>query len=300
LGKMLTLTFFERMLDSPLGGDIIFKANERQMMFSIGQFSKITGLTIKTLRHYHTIGLLEPTRIDPSSGYRYCERNSLEKAQAIKLLRSFMLPLDTIRQILTDFDDEADILEYLESHRSDIDAHRQELEKATASLDEIIAREKDAREFLQAAPSFEVEIKTIEDFPIASIRWTGRYDEVGKILVRLMKHAGPLSSGRPFNLYYDEDYKEEGADIETCIRLRKQKILEGINTRILSGGRVLSLVHLGPYEHIGNAYARVAEYGRDNGHDLRPPSREIYLKGPGPIFRGNPKKYLTEIQYLLP
>jgi effector-binding domain-containing protein len=29
------------------------------------------------------------------------------------------------------------------------------------------------------------------------------------------------------------------------------------------------------------------------------PIREIYLKGPGMIFKGNPKKYLTEIQYLI-
>ena len=269
-------------------------------MFSIGQFSKITGLTIKTLRHYHTFGLLEPKRIDPSSGYRYYDRSCIEKAQAIKHLRSLMLPLETIRQILADFNDEADILEYLQSHYNDINAHRLKLEKAAASLDEIITKEKDAREFLQSTPAVVVEIKSIEDFPIASIRWKGRYDEVGKTLVRLMKRAGPLSSGRPFNLYYDEDFKEDGADIETCIRLRKGKTFDGVSTRVLQGGRALSIVHIGPYEQIGNAYTRMAEYAGENGHELRPPSREIYLKGPGPIFRGNSKKYLTEIQYMLP
>lgn len=269
-------------------------------MFTIGQFSKITGLTIKTLRHYHTIGLLEPQRIDASSGYRYYDRSGLEKAQAVKLLRSLMLPLETIRRILTDFHDEADILEFLEGHRRDIEIRRSELETAAASLDEIIAKEKDARDFLSTSPGFEVKIASVEDFPIASIRWKGRYEDVGKIYARLMKRAGTLIAGRPFNLYYDEDFKENDADIESCIRIRKEKVIEGISTRILPGGRVLSLIHPGPYEQLGNSYARVAEYAQAEGHELRPPSREIYLKGPGPIFRGNPKKYLTEIQYMIP
>ena len=156
-------------------------------MFSIGQFSKITGLTIKTLRHYHTLGLLEPTRIDPSSGYRYYNHSGIEKAQAVKLLRSLMLPLETIRQILADFHDDADILEFLESHRRDIETRRLEMEKAAASVDDIIAKEKEVRRFLETAPSFDVGVKSIDEFPIASIRWKGRYEDVGKIFAKLMK-----------------------------------------------------------------------------------------------------------------
>ena len=39
-------------------------------MFTIGEFSKITGLSVKTLRFYHEEGLLTPRAVDPSSGYR--------------------------------------------------------------------------------------------------------------------------------------------------------------------------------------------------------------------------------------
>ena len=43
-------------------------------MFSIGEFSKITGLSVKTLRFYHEKELLAPTQVDPQSGYRYYDR----------------------------------------------------------------------------------------------------------------------------------------------------------------------------------------------------------------------------------
>ena len=38
---------------------------------TIGDFSRAAHLSVKTLRHYHEVGLLEPTEVDPNSGYRY-------------------------------------------------------------------------------------------------------------------------------------------------------------------------------------------------------------------------------------
>jgi len=40
-------------------------------MFSIGEFSRITGLSIKALRLYHEKGILVPGRVDDATGYRY-------------------------------------------------------------------------------------------------------------------------------------------------------------------------------------------------------------------------------------
>ena len=59
------------------------------MKYSIGEFSKVTMLSVKTLRYYHETGLLLPYFIDEDNGYRYYEENEFEKAKLIKLLRSF-------------------------------------------------------------------------------------------------------------------------------------------------------------------------------------------------------------------
>ena len=37
---------------------------------SIGDFSLMTHLSIKTLRYYHQVGLLEPAEVDEHTGYR--------------------------------------------------------------------------------------------------------------------------------------------------------------------------------------------------------------------------------------
>ena len=66
----------------------------------------------------------------------------------------------------------------------------------------------------------------------------------------------------------------------------------------LPGGRCVSLLHRGPYDELGRSYQRVFEYLEGKGLKPALPTREVYLKGPGMIFRGNPKRYLTEI--LLP
>ncbi|MEX2120445.1 MAG: MerR family DNA-binding transcriptional regulator [Pirellulales bacterium] len=46
-------------------------ARREGFAFSIGEFSKITGLTVKTLRFYHEQGLLVPSCVGEETGYRY-------------------------------------------------------------------------------------------------------------------------------------------------------------------------------------------------------------------------------------
>ena len=38
---------------------------------TVGEFSRMTYLSVKTLRHYHQVGLLEPAQVNPGTGYRY-------------------------------------------------------------------------------------------------------------------------------------------------------------------------------------------------------------------------------------
>lgn len=69
--------------------------------------------------------------------------------------------------------------------------------------------------------------------------------------------------------------------------------------RILKGGNTVSILYKGDYENIGEAYKRIFQYCNEKNFEIIQPTREIYLKGPGVIFKRNPKNYLTEIQFLL-
>ena len=59
----------------------------------------------------------------------------------------------------------------------------------------------------------------------------------------------------------------------------------------------MSIVHKGPYDQLGRSYEKIASYLKQKNHQVTAPPREIYIKGPGMIFKGNPKNYLTEIQF---
>jgi DNA-binding transcriptional MerR regulator/effector-binding domain-containing protein len=78
-----------------------------QVKLSIGDFSRMTHLTVKALRHYHEIGVLEPTEIDSSSGYRYYAPSQVAVAQTVRRLRDLGMPLDEIRVIVKEPDSAA-------------------------------------------------------------------------------------------------------------------------------------------------------------------------------------------------
>jgi effector-binding domain-containing protein len=81
--------------------------------------------------------------------------------------------------------------------------------------------------------------------------------------------------------------------------IRREVRIDDVDVRRLPGGQCVALVHRGPYEELGRSYARVLRYANEHGYKITLPTREVYLKGPGMIFRGNRKKYLTEIQLLV-
>ena len=87
-------------------------------MFTIGEFSKITGLTVKTLRFYHEKGLLVPALVDDQTGYRYYDARQIEKARVIAQLRGLEFTLEQIAEMLAASDDEADILVFLERQKA--------------------------------------------------------------------------------------------------------------------------------------------------------------------------------------
>ena len=65
-----------------------------RVRLAIGDFSRMTHLSIKALRHYHDVGLLEPAEIDPTSGYRFYEPSQVPIAQVIRRFRDLGMPLD--------------------------------------------------------------------------------------------------------------------------------------------------------------------------------------------------------------
>lgn len=267
-------------------------------MLTIGEFSKITGLTVKTLRFYHEAGVLLPSYVDQDTGYRYYAESKIETARMITLLRGLDFSLEEIAEILANYQDDADILDYLERQKQTVEDKVRTYREIGASLDKIISQEREARKAMTNA-NYEIETKRLETVLIAGVRMKGKYSDCGQGFSQIGRKFGRHICGKPFLLHYDMEYKEDDADFEVCMPIRKGTSSDQISVRELPGGQCVALLHKGPYDEMGRSYQKILTHIKVQGDEILSPTREVYIKGPGMIFRGNPKKYLTEIQMLL-
>ena len=270
-------------------------ATGRPAVFTIGEFSKVTGLTVKTLRFYHEEGLLEPTCIDESSGYRYYDDSKIEAARVISFLRSLEFPVAEIRELLKG--SETELSAALERQRKQIEGRIKALKRVAQSLDQFLASEKELK-MLTSQMGFVCEEKSVGPLLIAAVRMQAPYPTCGVGFAKIGKQYWSQICGPAMLLCYDQEYKEI-ADFEACMPIKKGKPAPGIDVRELPGGRCVSLLHKGPYTELSCSYARLMTYCKDKGYQISVPCREIYLKGPGMFFRGNPKNYLTELQMMV-
>jgi effector-binding domain-containing protein len=160
----------------------------------------------------------------------------------------------------------------------------------------MIHQHREAPEANMSATSYDIEEREVEPLLVAGIRMKGQYSDIGQGLGTLCRRLGRHMAGKPLCLYYDGAYRERDANFEPCVPVRRKLAIDGISMRELPAARCVTLIHRGPYEELKHSYARAWKYAEEHGYEVVLPTREVYLKGPGMIFRGNPQKYLTEIQ----
>ncbi|MBI9073364.1 MAG: MerR family transcriptional regulator [Melioribacteraceae bacterium] len=267
------------------------------MKLSIGEFSAVTSLTIKSLRLYHEKGILIPSQIDEFTQYRYYDEANLETAKSIKILREYDFSLSEIKEILDECDSEENLLEQLQEKFKQVQEKIQKYQNISNSLANTINLEKENK--MHVNENFEIEEKEVETILIAGYRMKGQYHEIGKGFGIIGKKFGRHINGKAMGLYFDGEYKENDADFEACFSIRKGTGEGDISVRELKGGKCVSLIHKGPYNTLSESYKKVFTAVNETDYKKLLPTREVYIKGPGMIFKGNPKNYLTEIQIFI-
>ena len=94
----------------------VMESLEATSLMPIGRFARLTGLSVKALRHYDELGLLRPAAVDASTGYRSYSTAQVERAETIRLLRRLEVPLDEIA-LLLEADDPARVRKVLLDHQ---------------------------------------------------------------------------------------------------------------------------------------------------------------------------------------
>lgn len=259
-------------------------------MYKIGEFSKITKLTVKTLRYYDEENILKPSYRNEENGYRFYEENDFKKAELIVLLRNLGFSISEVKDVLSNYETSLDLSYFLEEKKKMIEDKIQNEKSLLKKIDLYIKPNQMEGDCM----NYKIEVKNIESITVASIRYKGKYSDVGKYIGKIYAAVKGNANGYLFNCYYDSEYRED-ADIETCLPISKLIKHPDITVKQLPQIKALCTTHIGTYESLNMAYKAILDYAGE--HDLKCliPSREIYLKGPGMIFKGNPNKYVTEI-----
>lgn len=106
-------------------------------LLSIGEFARLSGLSVGALRHYDDVGILTPASVDQATSYRRYRREQLHTARLIVTLREVELPLEDIRELLT-IDDPRERQRMLVHHRDRLNARVSRLHRVLHQLGHVI------------------------------------------------------------------------------------------------------------------------------------------------------------------
>lgn len=267
-------------------------------MFKIGEFSRLSGVPAKSLRHYDALGLFRPIWVDPSSGYRHYSPTQLPELYRIIALKNLGIPLTDVAHLV---DDGADLSSALERRRSELEAERAALEQRLAALD--ISFDSEGR---SAHP--DVVTRRLEPELVACIRTTLSPDEdledIFNELEAVVRDAGVRAARPPATVVHAE-YGTGDRDLEAVVPIsRPIPTTARVSIRRLPRALAAAVIHRGPYE--GLARSRAVLGGWIAASRLRPagPLRIIYLQFgadanleiPGPFLTDSAKRFVTELQ----
>src|SRR5262245_38124908 len=179
-------------------------------LLSIGAFSRMTFLSVKALRHYHNVGLLLPTAIDPESGYRRYEASQVPTAQVIRRLRDLGMPLEEVRTVVQAPD--------VGTRNAAIIAHLRRMER---QLQETQATVASLRNLIEQAPGpIAIEFRAVGPTSAIAIRDRIATDDVVRWksaacaeLRSVLETSGARRTGADGALYSGELLEEERGEI---------------------------------------------------------------------------------------
>lgn len=262
-------------------------------MYRIGEFSKITGLTTQTLRYYDREKILSPSYRKEENGYRYYSAEDIETAQFISWLRKFNFSIMEMKDVLSNMRTQEDFNDFIMEKIILTENSIKEQHNLIAEMKAYLALSPlENKEVIDMC--YEVSPMELNSQLVASIRFKGKYCEIGDYFTKVFACAGDKVNGVPFTCYYNLEYAEI-ADMEVCVPVSAPVLGQGIQTRTIENVSVIGVKHIGAYENLGMAYQALFDYARQHELEYVAPIIEFYDKSMGYALKGNPDKYETRI-----
>jgi DNA-binding transcriptional MerR regulator len=264
------------------------------VLVTIGDFSRMTHLSVKALRHYHDVGLLEPADVDPSSGYRLYNADQVALAQVIRRFRDLGMPVDEVRSMLVAAD--------LETRNKVIIAHLERMESQLAATAATVTSLKAMLE--PAGPPRPIEYRVAEKVEVLAITSTVHVDDFipwwGRAfsdLRQALQESGMTRSGPDGALYPSEFFELELGDVTAFVPVSGNRTYgggrPGVEVIELPRAELAVMVHDGPFEDLDQAYGALGSVVTEQAIGVEGPIREHYLRGP--FDTTDESSYRTEV-----
>lgn len=268
-------------------------------MLKIGDFSKLTHVSVRMLRYYDSQGLLKPSAIDPITGYRMYKAEQVPQLQKIILLRDLNFGVAETKELLQNWE---------RGHLT------HSLTAKIGEIEDLIAREQRRIAQIRCAIAHieenkleqyhNVTIKSIPAQPVVSLRRkVNSHFEEGKLWAQLMDFVErehieyDRSKQNNVAIYHDNEFLQENVDIEVCLMVKRLGKSKGAFTfRMLEAVEQMACMMVyGPYENIAGAYVSFADWLTQNQpYAMGDTSRQVTIIDH--FDTDNPEEYLTEIQ----
>ena len=267
---------------------------------TIGDFSRATHLSVKTLRHYHRVGLLEPRSVDPDSGYRYYSADQIPAAQVIVRLRNLDMPVPAVKAVLA-ADGAAARNAIIAAHLDHLETELARTREAVRSLRSLIDRPDGPLpvEHRTVPPTPAIAVRDVVDRADMLPWWQGALGELHAIAkAQRLSPAGP-SGG----LFASEIFQQDRGEATVFIPVDGAVRPVGRVVPIVVPAAELAVVtHHGSLDDADITYGALGSYVMRHELSVDGPLREFYLRSaqdvddPGewqtqigwPIFRADP------------
>jgi DNA-binding transcriptional MerR regulator len=277
-------------------------------MFKIGEFSRLSRVSVRMLRHYDQLGLLIPSQTDPFTGYRYYSASQLPRLNRILALRDLGFSLEQISGLLDEDVSAEQLLGMLKVKRAEVEGQLQEARQKLDRLEGRIRQTSDSSGY----EAYDVVLRDTQPQLVAAYREPAADDDriqqmFDSLEVYVARFDGARADKPPLTIYYDEDYRERDMDAEVAVPLMYAiPESETIRVRELPGlSNVASVVHVGEYMAIYQAYNSLLAWIEVNGYQMTGPIRELYLSYgadgldfdlPPTYLSKESNEYVTELQ----
>jgi len=257
---------------------------------TIGEFAQVTHLSVRTLRRYHESGLLEPTSVDASSGYRYYTTEQIPSAQVIHRLRELDVPLVEVGKILATDDPQA---------RADLIATH--LDRLQESLDRTRAAVTSLQRFLRPeSGELVVDLRSEPARVVAAITDVVALDDVLPWYDGAMAELDSAADGQPRlappgGQYDNELFTTGRGRVLVHLTVADPPSYGRVRPVELPAVELAATVHRGAHNDIDVTYGRLGTWVVDHTLAVDGPVRETYVVGPRDD--PDPASWRTEIAW---